>query len=117
MVRNVPLELGRIVWADVADPNGNVKQRPAVVVSATETIRPGSPIRVVAVTSRVSELLPADYVLLPWHPQRHPRTGLNRRSAAVCNWVCTIMPDDVKDLAGVVPGECLFEILSKISNR
>jgi hypothetical protein len=115
MARPLPLEQGRIVWAEVADPNGFRKLRPGVILTASDQIRPDQPLDIVAVTSRLPDPLPADYILLPWHAQGHPRTGLNRRCAAVCTWRCRIMLDDVKDTAGVVPGEPLLRILTTIA--
>lgn len=115
MAKTAPLELGRIVWAEVADANGVRKLRPTVIVSASDRIRPDQPLELVAVTSRVPDPLPDDHVLLPWHAQGHPRTGLNRKCGAVCTWLCRIMPGDIKELAGVVPGRTLLRILTKIA--
>lgn len=115
MAKSLPLELGRIVWAEIADPNGHVKLRPAVIVHTGKSSDASNLLHVVAVTSRIPDPLPTMYVLLPWHPQRHPRTGLLKKSAAVCNWLSMITPAAVRDIAGVVPGECLLEILSNIS--
>jgi hypothetical protein len=86
MAKSAPLELGRIVWAEVADANGIRKERPAVIVTATDQIQADRPLDLIAITSRLPDSLPDDHVLLPWHAQGHPRTGLNRRSAAVCSW-------------------------------
>lgn len=108
------LMTGRIVWADVADPNGHRKPRPAVIVTPTEKIVPARPIDVVAVTSRLEDPLPADHVALPWHAQGHPRTGLNRRCAAVCNWLVQISEADIKAVGGVVPAAQMNAILTKI---
>src|SRR5437764_14348924 len=105
MARNSPLEFGRIVWAEVADANGIRKLRPAVVVTNNDRIAPGKPVDLVAITSRLPEPSPDDHVLLPWHAQGHPRTGLNRKCAAVCRWLCRVKPEDIKDFAGVVPGQ------------
>jgi hypothetical protein len=69
-----PLVTGRIVWSELADANGIRKLRPAVVVTPTDRITAGGALEVVAITSRLSHPLPADHVLLPWHPQGHPRT-------------------------------------------
>jgi hypothetical protein len=52
-----------------------------------------------------SEPLPHDHVLLPWHAQGHPRTGLNRKCRAVCTWVARIRHRDIRAIAGVVPGQ------------
>jgi hypothetical protein len=53
-------------------------------------------------------------VLLPWHRQGHPRTGLNRRCAAVCGWIAQIRPTDVREVGGVVPGAFMVEILRRV---
>ena len=71
MAKSNALELGRIVWAEVPDPNGNRKLRPGVIVTATSQISDEVPIQIVAVTSRVPDPVPDNQVLLPWHPQGH----------------------------------------------
>ncbi len=109
------LQLGRIVWTEMADANGIRKLRPAVIVTPSDRISPGGPLVVVAVSSRVPEPLPADHVLLPWHSQGHPRTGLNRKCVAVCTWIAQIQFEDIHDVAGVVPGAVMLEILTKVS--
>ena len=110
-----PLQLGRIVWAEIADANGIPKLRPVVIVTPSDRITPTALLDVIAVTSRVPEPLPQDHVLLPWHAQGHPRTGLNRKCAAVCTWVARIRHTDIRDVAGVVPGAVMLEILSKVT--
>ena len=110
-----PVQFGRIVWTEIADANGVRKLRPAVIVTPSNRITPTAPLNVVAVTSRLSEQLPNDHILLPWHAQGHPRTGLNRRCAAVCTRVARIRHEDIRDVAGVVPGAIMLEILSKVA--
>ena len=110
-----PLQFGRIVWAEIADANGIRKLRPAVMVTPSDRITPAAPLDVLAVTSRVPEPWPTDHVLLPWHAQGHPRTGLNRKCAAVSTWVARIRHTDIRDIAGVVPGVVVLEILSKVT--
>jgi hypothetical protein len=79
------LQLGSIVWMEVPDANGYLKLRPAVIVTPTGMIGAAKRLQVVAISSRFSEPLPADHVLLPWHAQGHLRTRLHRKCAAVCN--------------------------------
>ena len=110
-----PLMTGRIVWSELADANGIRKLRPAVIVTPTNRITPGGPLDVVAITSRLSNPLPDDHVLLPWHPQAHPRTRLNRRCAAVCTWVARISDIDIQDLGGVVPAPLMQSILAEVA--
>lgn len=112
-----PLQFGRIVWAEITDATGIPKLRPVVIVTPSDRITPAAPLDVIAVTSRVPEPLPHDHVLLPWHAQGHPRTGLNRKCAAVCTWVARIRHTDIRNVAGVVPGAVMLEILSKVTAR
>ena len=109
-----PVRFGQIVWAELADANGVRKLRPAVVVTPDNRITVSGPLEVVAVTSRLPDPLPDDHVLLPWHPRGHPRTGLNRKCAAVCGWAARIAVGDVRSVAGLVPGPVLLDILSRI---
>src|SRR3954463_6411444 len=109
------VQFGQIVWVELADANGVCKLRPAVIVTPGPQIAANRPLEVVAITSRLPEPLPDDHVLLPWHAQGHPRTGLNRKCAAVCRWLCRIMPEDIKNFAGVVPGQALLQIMTKIA--
>lgn len=108
------LSTGRIVWAEIADSNGYSKLRPAVIVTPTDRLSSGA-IDVVAVTSRLEDPLPENYVLLPWHAQGHPRTRLNRKCAAVCSWMAQISESDIQDTAGVVPAPLMQTILAKIA--
>jgi hypothetical protein len=75
--------IGEIVSVvDMLDPNGrNPKLRPAIVVAATD-----SRFIVVAISSRLDIATDRTHVMLPWESGGHPRTGLNRKSAAVCFW-------------------------------
>lgn len=102
---------GRIVWAEIADANGVRKLRPAVVLQ--HDLQDLS-LLVVAVSSFLPQPLPSDHVLLPWHPQRHPKTGLNRPCAAICSWVSRIQTSDVDDSAGIVPNTVFQAILEKL---
>jgi hypothetical protein len=108
-----PVQFGQIVWAEVPDANGVRKLRPAVVLTPTDRITSSGPLEIVAVTSRLPQPLPDDHVLLPWHARGHPRTGLNRKCAAVCTWRARIVAADIRTVAGIVPGPILLEILER----
>jgi mRNA interferase MazF len=100
-----------VVVSDLLDPQGrNPKDRPCVVVSPTTDIEAGLPLQVVAITTLLPDPLPDDHVLLPWQPPRHPRTGLNKRNAAVCSWLAWVEEDRVIRPVGFVPGKQLLEM-------
>lgn len=111
-----PLRFGQIVWAEITDANGISKARPVVIVTPDERIAAATLLDVVAITSQIPDRLPEDHVLLPWHAQGHPRTGLNRKCAAVCGWIAQISMTDIQSVADVVPGPILLEIASKIAS-
>lgn len=108
------LEQGRIVWAELLDPQGrNPKRRPAVVLTPTAEIRPDGEIVVAALSSQVDQSSPDVSVELPWHRDGHPRTKLNRRNVVVCTWLVTLPvvavgPDD---FGGRVPFAEMARIL------
>jgi len=80
-------ERGRIVWVELPDPQGrNAKHRPVVILTATEEIKPGEPIVGVAISTTIDPAFPEAHVEIPWHRSGHPKTGLSKRSAAVCTW-------------------------------
>jgi hypothetical protein len=108
------LAAGRIVWAEIADANGIRKLRPVVLLRAADPASGTGPFDAVAVTSRLSVPLPEDHVPLPWHPRGHPRTGLNRRCAAVCTWLAQIEESDIREVAGLVPTPILSTILARV---
>ena len=115
-----PLQQGRIVWAELLDPQGrNPKRRPAVVLTPTAEIRPDGELVVAALSSQTDQSPPDVSVEVPWHRDGHPRTKLNRRNVVVCTWlvalpVAAIGPDD---LAGVVPFAQLGRILEIVRSR
>jgi mRNA-degrading endonuclease toxin of MazEF toxin-antitoxin module len=112
-----PIRFGQVVWVAIADHNGIRKTRPAVVVTPNDDIDATGLADVVAITSTLQMPLADDHVLLPWHPQGHPRTGLKRKCAAVCSWVVQVSVDDVETVAGSITGATLAEILRKIRSE
>jgi mRNA-degrading endonuclease toxin of MazEF toxin-antitoxin module len=103
---------GRIVLTDVLDPQSrNRKCRPVVIVTPTDEISEDEPFVGVAVTGTLPRPLPDDYVMLPYHNEGHPRTGLRKKSAAVCSWLVELQVDDIKQYKGVTPTKELEKIL------
>lgn len=109
------LKQGSIVWVVVSDQAGrNPKCRPAVVVTPTDDIVQDASFVIIAATSTFSSPLPDNRIELPWHPARHPVTGLYKRCVAVCDWLTETTHDKVQGEAGVVPPGVLARILQKI---
>jgi hypothetical protein len=106
--------LGSVVRASIEDANGFRKLRPAVVVTATADIALGKKVRVVAVTTRVSDPLPSDHVLLPWDPKGVSRSGLRRRCAAVVTWLSEVAVEDLQ-VVGILPPAVISDVLRRLS--
>jgi len=102
-----------VIVVDLLDPQGrNPKDQACVLVSSPERIAAGGPLDVVAITTLLPDPLPFDHVPLPWHAQRHPRTGLNKRNAAVCSWLVEVEASRAVRKIGHVPGRQLLQIAS-----
>jgi mRNA-degrading endonuclease toxin of MazEF toxin-antitoxin module len=111
------LKQGQIILVEMPDPQGrNVKARPAVIVSDTSEITSEATIWCVAVTSAIPPKKPKDCVLLPIHPNGHLRTGLKKRSAAICSWLFEISTERIQKILGLVPTKQLEEVLECIES-
>ncbi len=111
------LARGTIVWVQIDDPQGrNPKCRPAVVLTATNEITPDGEVWVAGISTQIGAAPPEECVELPWHRDRHPKTGLTERCEAVCTWLKKVKVSDIQGLAGVVPGAPLLHILSKVGS-
>jgi mRNA-degrading endonuclease toxin of MazEF toxin-antitoxin module len=103
------LTVGRIVWAELYDPQGsNPKVRPAVLLSPGEA---GDWLAVAVSTQ--TDMAPAEVcVELPWHRSGHPRTKLTQRNVAVCTWRAFLKPQQILNLGGIVPVPVFQRIMS-----
>src|SRR5262245_48866187 len=109
------LRPGLIIRARVPDAEGrNDKSRPLVIVDCDEEPGPDDLINVVAITTSVAQAPPQFSVELPWHRSRHPRTGLNQRCVAVCDWIIRIKFDAIEQRVGIVPDKQLLAILKLV---
>lgn len=109
-----PLQQGRIVWAELLDPQGrNPKRRPAVILTPTAEIHTEGEIVVAALSSQIDQS-PADVsVEVPWHLDGHPRTKLNRRNVIVRSWLVTLPIASIQpnDIGGLVPFAQMSRVL------
>ncbi len=110
---------GDIVIVDnLLDPNGvNAKSRPCIVVSRDEEIAAGGAVRVVAISTMLPGPTPPDVVVMQYHSNRHPRTGLRNRCAAFARWMVEVEPAQISRKIGFTPGRdllALAEILARL---
>ena len=109
------LQQGSIVWVELVDPAGrNPKTRPAVILTPSHEILPGGQIYVAAASSTFNVSLPVNQVALPWHPQKHPVTGLRKKCVVVCEWISEIDPAQILEIGGICPPAILFQILAQL---
>jgi hypothetical protein len=108
------LAFGVIVEAPVADPRGNVKPHPVVILIDKAEILLDQPVPGVVISSSIPNPLPAKCIAVPWSRDGHPYTGLNRRCAAVCDWLVTVPPSEMLFIRGKLPDRYLLEILAKV---
>ena len=109
-----PLHQGRIVWVELLDPQGrNPKRRPAVVLTPTAEIRNDGEVVVAALSSQIDQSPPDVSVPVPWQPNGHPKTKLNRQNVVVCTWLVTLPVASIQltDVGGVVPFAQMARVL------
>jgi hypothetical protein len=106
---------GLIVRAVVPDQAGrNPKARPVVLLSGEEDTPADAPLVAVAISSTLPTPLPDHYVVLPWHPAGHRRTGLKKKCAAVCNWFAKVQRSEALQVMGRVPDPQFEQIRQKV---
>lgn len=88
--------------------------RPAVVVAPDNEIRAGLPLTLVAITGTITDPLPETQVELPWDPTGKARSGLKKRSVAVCNWRVEIEASEIERIIGHVSPTVVLEIIRRI---
>jgi mRNA-degrading endonuclease toxin of MazEF toxin-antitoxin module len=106
---------GDIVWATIRDPRGkNPKQRRAVVITATEDIT--DEVDLAAISTKFDpNHVPPHWIEIPWHPNGHPRTSLNRPSVVKCDWLSTMRCEEVLK-AGHLPNRHLLRVIQALAN-
>jgi mRNA-degrading endonuclease toxin of MazEF toxin-antitoxin module len=109
-------QYGEIVIIEaLLDPNSrNPKDRACVIVTPSDEIEEKGTLDVVAITSLVPDVIPFDQVPLPWHAQRHPRTGLNKKNVAVCAWQAEVEVPRVIRTIGHVPDKQMVLIAAAL---
>lgn len=105
------IRYGDIVDAEIADHNGIVKFRPALVLTPNADIDAGEPLVLAAITgSQIPEVLPSHLVGLPstavWP---HPVTKLKKKSVVHLGWLSVVLQDAVKR-RGMAPGKVMWEV-------
>jgi mRNA-degrading endonuclease toxin of MazEF toxin-antitoxin module len=98
----------------IPDPQGhNPKDgRPFVVISRDEDIKKGGSIQAVGITGEL-HASPADhYVVLPSGPTA--KSGLKRKSAALCTWLIDISPDKLDVGKGYIHPDLVEQIVTKV---
>jgi mRNA-degrading endonuclease toxin of MazEF toxin-antitoxin module len=107
---------GRIVWAEVLDPQGrNAKERPLVVLTDhPKTLSDDHELLTVAITSQSSQADSEHCTALPWSRNPGCITKLNSPSVAVCSWTCVVKKGAIQKIGGLVPPHVMQQILAKI---
>src|SRR5258708_39267236 len=106
---------GSVIVAELPAPKGrNHKGRPAVVVTEDRDIPVSGPISVVAVTSSIDDPIPATQVELPWDRTGAARSGLKKRSVALCDWVVVIERSEIERVIGQLPNPVTAQIMSRL---
>ena len=109
---------GRILWLEIADPLGNIKRRPVVIVTPNDQIESATTLAgiICSTTSARVRPRPADYIKIPHDPNRVCRTKLRKPTVAVCRWAVQLSKEslaavDEDDYGGVAPPRVVQAII------
>ncbi len=107
---------GRIVYSDVPipDPQGkNPKEgRPFIVISNADEIKSRGLLCAVGITSSIDQSPADNLVTLPSGPTA--RSGLKKKSAALCTWLDLLEPDKVQFGKGFIRADLVDQIVTKV---
>jgi mRNA-degrading endonuclease toxin of MazEF toxin-antitoxin module len=107
---------GRVIWLDVTDPRGiPVGDHAAVILTTKAESESGELLKAVVISSKLQHAAKERMVELPWSRGGHPRTGLSKRSAAMCDWIVTVNEDHIRKYGGLVSGKLLDQIVALIN--
>lgn len=105
------IERGTIFFATYADPQGrNPKHRPTLVVSVD-----GECIHCVAISHTIHDPPTDNEILLPYAERGPCRTGLTKKSAAICNWPVLVQAGDVTEVSGILPPRYMKAVVERIA--
>jgi mRNA-degrading endonuclease toxin of MazEF toxin-antitoxin module len=106
-------QFGQIISAYIADGRGQIKDRPAVVISEDEHNDAGEDLYVVAISKRKEDPCPPYHI--PVHDSwiKDPKTGLDAPCVAKCNWIRKIDQSKILGSRGHLDDERLAEIVDE----
>ena len=112
------LSQGQVVEVVIADPRGqNKKPRPAVVLSATDELSSADEFVVVAISTKLTDPLPPDWILLPWSSDGRTKSGLTRPSVAKCRWLRKVTRKEIVYVRGWLPNTVMRDIMQTVAKN
>lgn len=94
------------------------KRRPVVIITPDEDVVPGEDLFAVCISSSPESLAPplqSHHILLPWDRRGHPKTGLVKACAAICNWQIMLPEAHIIEHMGHVPNKQLEKIANSLA--
>ena len=103
------------MWATkIPDPRGVRKDRPVLVLTPTDEIADAELIVGAAIATSFPEPPPYTHIALPWAADGSVKTGLRRRSAAVCNWLVKLEPGKIEPVKGYLDARRLADVMGRV---
>jgi hypothetical protein len=106
---------GQVVEVAITDPCGqNKKPRPVVILTDTDELLDAEEFVVAAISTKFSDPLPPDWILLPWSKGGRTKSGLTEPSVVKCHWLRKVTPKDVIFIRGHLPATVMRDIMQII---
>jgi mRNA-degrading endonuclease toxin of MazEF toxin-antitoxin module len=106
-------QFGQIIEARISVGSGQMKERPALIISSDEENDLGEPLQVIAITKSIDNPFPKYHIWVHDGWNKHPKTGLTAPCVAKCNWVREVEQNAVIRSIGYMPLDILEVIVSE----
>ena len=106
------LSQGQVVEVAITDPCGqNKKRRPVVILTATDELSDTEEFVVAAISTKLSDPLPPDWIPLPWSQDGRAKSGLTEPCVVKCRWLAKVTQKDVVFVRGHLPPTIMRDIM------
>jgi hypothetical protein len=114
------IERGRIIWlTKVIDSRENpTEDHRAIILTTNADYKAGKPIQAAYISSKL-KYTTEDCMAKLAHSNDgpHPRTGLTKPSAVICDWINkNVDEDNITSYERLIYGDKLTEIMTKVAN-
>jgi hypothetical protein len=85
------------------------------VLTGTDELQGADEFVYVAISTKLTDPLPANWIPLPWAADGHAKSGLTEPSVAKCMWLGKASRDEIVRSRGWLPSKVVVEIMRAVN--